>query len=151
MLRRLVFATVATAVATLAGTTPATAVPALLTGPLPPLPLLSAPDALTVTIAKSGHREADGTFKLECGGEAGGDHPAAHNACRRLGQLADEGRDPFAPVGKDRFCTQQYGGPAVAHVEGTWQGRRVDADFSRADGCEIARWENLEPVLPRVR
>ncbi|WP_137994472.1 SSI family serine proteinase inhibitor [Streptomyces vilmorinianum] len=140
MLRSLVLATLVTTATGAAGL-----------GPLPPLPLLSAPDALTVTISKSGHPKADGTYRLECGAEPRGDHPAAEHACARLARFAKEGKDPFAPVGTDRFCAQQYGGPAVAHVTGDWRGRSVDARFSRANGCEIERWESLEPLLPRVR
>ncbi|MEV6244691.1 SSI family serine proteinase inhibitor [Streptomyces sp. NPDC051742] len=140
MLRSLVLATLATTAAGAAGF-----------GPLPPLPLLSPPDRLTVTVAESGHPNADGTFELTCDDRAGGDHPARDNACRRLDQLAKEGENPFKPVPADQLCTQVYGGPAVAHVTGTWQGRTIDARFSRADGCEIDRWQNLEPVLPLLR
>ncbi|MFF9013117.1 SSI family serine proteinase inhibitor [Streptomyces sp. NPDC014870] len=140
MLRRLVLASLVTSAAG-AGAL----------GPLPPLPLLSSPsDALTVTISKSGHRSADGTFRLECGDKAGGDHPAATGACTRLAEHARAGTDPFAPVAKDRICSLQYGGDAVAHITGEWRGRTVDARFSRADGCEIERWDNLTPVLPRL-
>ncbi|MFB7374297.1 SSI family serine proteinase inhibitor [Streptomyces sp. NPDC056222] len=140
MLRRLVLATLATTAAGATGL-----------GPVPPLSLLSSPDVLTVTISKSGHPKADGTFRLDCEGEPGGDHPAAARACERLTTLAKEGQNPFKPVTKDAFCGQQYGGSVVAHITGDWQGRSVDAHFSRANGCEIDRWENLEPVLPRVR
>lgn len=139
MLRRLVLASLATAAGT-AGL-----------GPLPPLPLLSPSESLTVTVSESGHPDADGTFELRCDDRAGGNHPARDNACERLEQLAKEGGNPFEPVPADRFCTQVYGGPALAHITGTWQGRTVDARFSRANGCEINRWENLEPVLPLVR
>ncbi|KOG35547.1 MULTISPECIES: SSI family serine proteinase inhibitor [Streptomyces] len=139
MLRSLVLATLATAAGT-AGF-----------GPLPPLPLLSGPDALTVTVEKSGYPTADGIFELTCDGGPEGNHPAAADACKRLEQLAEEGADPFRAVPGDALCTQVYGGPALAHVTGTWQGRKVDARFSRANGCEIGRWENLEPVLPIVR
>ncbi|MFJ5828213.1 SSI family serine proteinase inhibitor [Streptomyces sp. NPDC093089] len=142
MLRSLVLATLATAAGT-AGL-----------GPLPPLPLLSeasGPETLTVTVEKSGHPTADGTFELTCDDRAGGSHPAAEDACERLEQLAKEGEDPFKSVPRDALCTQVYGGPALAHVTGTWQGREVDARFSRANGCEIDRWANLEPVLPIVR
>ncbi|MGW6569946.1 SSI family serine proteinase inhibitor [Streptomyces sp. NPDC054975] len=139
MLRRLVLTSLVTSAA---------GVGAL--GPLPPLPLLSTPDGLTVTISKSGHRSADGTFRLECGDKPGGDHPAAAKACERLAQHAKAGTDPFAPVPKDGICSLQHGGPAVAHITGQWQGRAVDARFSRANGCEIDRWENLEPVLPHL-
>ncbi|MCX4982211.1 SSI family serine proteinase inhibitor [Streptomyces sp. NBC_00572] len=140
MLRRLVLSTLATAAAGTAGF-----------GPLPPLPLLSPPEALTVTVSESGYPNADGTFELTCDDPAGGTHPAREHACARLEQLAKAGENPFKPVPADQFCTQVYGGPAVAHITGTWQGRSVDARFSRADGCEIDRWENLEPVLPLVR
>ncbi|MEU8757721.1 SSI family serine proteinase inhibitor [Streptomyces sp. NPDC048659] len=143
MLRRLALMTLAPLA--FAGTASATGI-----GPLPPLPLLSSPDVLTVVVEKSGHAEADGTFRLECGGTPGGSHPAAENACKRLEQFAVAGSDPFAPVPAGQSCTQQYGGPATAHVTGDWQGRRIDARFSRANGCEISRWENLRPVLPRV-
>ncbi|MEU7120451.1 SSI family serine proteinase inhibitor [Streptomyces zaomyceticus] len=140
MLRRLLLASLATASAGAAGL-----------GPLPPLPLLTPADTLTVTVAESGHPNADGTFELTCDERAEGNHPARENACARLDQLAEAGANPFAPVPADQLCTQVYGGPAVAHITGTWQGRTVDARFSRADGCEIDRWENLEPVLPLVR
>ncbi|MFJ9827007.1 SSI family serine proteinase inhibitor [Streptomyces sp. NPDC101160] len=134
-------------------------------GPLPPLPLLSAPapaTSLTVSIERSGYAEADGTFRLECGGSEGsggtaapgGTHPAAENACKRLEQLTRAGGgadDPFAAVPEGQMCTEQYGGPATAHITGTWQGRTVDARFSRVNGCEIDRWENLRPVLPHVK
>ncbi|MFD3630388.1 SSI family serine proteinase inhibitor [Streptomyces sp. NPDC058664] len=137
MLRSLVLATLATAAAGAAGL-----------GPLPSPPLLSSPGTLTVTVAESGRPDADGTFELTCDGRAGGNHPDRESACERLDRLAEAGGNPFLPVPEDRFCTQVYGGPAVAHITGTWQGREVDARFSRADGCEIDRWENLEPVLP---
>ncbi|MCT4357263.1 subtilase-type protease inhibitor [Streptomyces sp. Je 1-79] len=147
MLRRLVIASLVTTAAGLGG--------AGGLGPLPGLPLLSpsAPDALTVTITKSGHRAADGSFTLECDGDraGGGNHPAAERACARLDGYAKAGEDPFAPVAEDRLCSLQHGGPALAHITGQWQGRTVDARFSRAGGCEIERWTNLEPVLPHVR
>ncbi|MFF9427274.1 SSI family serine proteinase inhibitor [Streptomyces sp. NPDC014746] len=141
MLRSLVLASLATAALGTGGL-----------GPLPPLGLFAPPsDALTVTIEKSGRPLADGTYDLTCEGRAGGSHPDARDACTRLDQLAKDGADPFRPVPEDQMCTQMYGGPALAHVTGTWQGREVDARFSRANGCEIARWENLEPLLPLVR
>jgi hypothetical protein len=45
----------------------------------------------------------------------------------------------------------QYGGPATAHVTGNWAGRPVDTTYDRSDGCEIARWDRLVPVLPDQR
>jgi hypothetical protein len=40
-------------------------------------------------------------------------------------------------------CTQIYGGDQVATIEG--DGTR--AMFNRSDGCQIARWDALAPVL----
>ncbi|MGW6393766.1 SSI family serine proteinase inhibitor [Streptomyces sp. NPDC055103] len=137
MLRRLALATLATTAAGAAGF-----------GPLPPLPLLSSPDKLTVTVAESGYPAADGTFELTCDDQAGGNHPAAEDACARLEEHAKTGANPFKAVPQDAMCTQVYGGTAVAHVTGTWQGRKIDARFSRVNGCEIDRWTNLQPVLP---
>ncbi|MFI8824123.1 SSI family serine proteinase inhibitor [Streptomyces sp. NPDC053431] len=145
MLRPLLLASLTAAATAVTATTTAFGL-----GTLPPLPLLSTPDSLTVSIERSGHAEADGTFELRCGGTPGGTHPAAENACKRLAQFAQDGADPFAPVPADQMCTEQYGGPATAHITGHWKGRGVDARFSRANGCEIGRWENLRPVLPRV-
>jgi hypothetical protein len=44
-------------------------------------------------------------------------------------------------------CTQVYGGPERATIVGTWNGRPVNASYKRTDGCEIARWRKLGPVL----
>lgn len=48
------------------------------------------------------------------------------------------------------MCTMQYGGPATARVTGTWAGRPVDATYERGNGCEIARWDAMVPVLPEL-
>lgn len=53
----------------------------------------------------------------------------------------------FAPRRADMMCTQQYGGPQVAVVTGTFHGRPVHSSFSLTDGCEIARWRSLAPLL----
>lgn len=53
----------------------------------------------------------------------------------------------FAVRRSDMICTQQYGGPQVALVTGVLHGRRVNSRFSLTDGCEIARWRALEPLL----
>lgn len=44
-------------------------------------------------------------------------------------------------------CTQQYGGPQTAVVLGTIDDRPVEAEFARTNGCEIDRWEAMEPLL----
>ncbi|MFD7027582.1 SSI family serine proteinase inhibitor [Streptomyces sp. NPDC059917] len=121
-------------------------------GPLPPLPLglLAPPDRLTVSVSSTGNPRADGEYLLECEPPSG-THPQAAKACERLAELAKERKDPFAPVSKRQICTFQDGGPATAKVTGTWHGREVDARFDRSNGCEISRWNDLEPLLPSAR
>jgi hypothetical protein len=123
-------------------------------GPLPPLPLgrlLSGPDRLTIAVSKTGNPRLDGEYRLECG-PVGGTHPKAEQACARLEELSRDGRDPFADTDATRgLCTMQDGGPATARVTGTWHGREVNATFRRKNGCEISRWNDLEPVLPSAR
>ncbi len=53
----------------------------------------------------------------------------------------------FEPVPDDVACTELFGGPETATVSGTLEGRRVDARFARNNGCEIARWEKVAPLL----
>ncbi|MEU4088661.1 SSI family serine proteinase inhibitor [Streptomyces aureus] len=106
-------------------------------------------DRLTVTVTGVGGG-ADGTFELVCH-PAGGTHPHAAEACDRLDRMTTWGKDTFAPVPPDALCTMVYGGPATAHVTGTWAGRPVDARYDRANGCEISRWNALVPVLPAAR
>ena len=44
-------------------------------------------------------------------------------------------------------CTQQFGGPETATVTGTFRGEKVNARFSRENGCEISRWQKVEELL----
>lgn len=58
------------------------------------------------------------------------------------------GRKVFFPQpGPPQLCTQQYGGPQVAVVTGTFYGRQVESVFTRTDGCEISRWDTMAPLL----
>ena len=90
-------------------------------------------------------REGEGVeWDLECG-PAGGSHPQAEEACALLEGLEE---DAFAPVPDDVACTQIYGGPEEASVQGEWRGEPVEAQFNRTNGCEISRWDALVPLLP---
>ncbi|MFG3256192.1 SSI family serine proteinase inhibitor [Streptomyces sp. NPDC048172] len=104
-------------------------------------------DHLTVTVKDSGDPSRDGTYELYCH-PAAGDHPDPSGACETLEKATRWGKDPFAPVPRDSACTKQYGGPATAHVTGRWAGRPVDARYDRTDGCQISRWNDMEPLLP---
>ncbi|HRA50193.1 SSI family serine proteinase inhibitor [Actinotalea sp.] len=115
------------------------------TDPEPTAPAPSGDVAADLTI---GLDETGGgtvvTTTLSCA-PVGGDHPDANAACAAL--EAAGGAEAFAPLPPDATCTEQYGGPQTATVTGTVDGERVDADFSRINGCEIARWDALAPLL----
>ena len=46
-----------------------------------------------------------------------------------------------------RACTQIYGGPAVARVTGTLDGKRVARRFTQVNGCEIADFKRAAGLL----
>ena len=103
------------------------------------LPEETAPTT-TLTISVVADRGADATvMKLTCD-PAGGDHPNAEAACAKL---AEAGAAIFEPVPTDRACTMIFGGPQTATITGTYQGEKVDAAFSRTNGCELDRWDTL--------
>jgi hypothetical protein len=45
------------------------------------------------------------------------------------------------------MCTEIYGGPQRARITGTVDKQRVDLEVTREDGCAIALWDELEPLL----
>ncbi|MFF3334155.1 SSI family serine proteinase inhibitor [Streptomyces sp. NPDC002888] len=121
--------------------TPATAIPSAVAGSASPRG-----DHLTVTVRDAGDGQ-DGTYELRCHPD-GGSHPQVGGACRAVDRNTRWGRDTFAPVPEGEICTMRYGGPATAHVTGTWAGRPVDATYDRSNGCQIARWDRFVPLLP---
>jgi hypothetical protein len=91
-----------------------------------------------------GDGSAAAAYTLACDGVAGGDHPAAQEACDHLRAMTD----PFAPLPADAMCTQVYDGPQTAHVTGRWRGEPVDLEVGRNNGCRTAQWDGLGPLLP---
>jgi Subtilisin inhibitor-like len=75
---------------------------------------------------------------------SGGTHPRPEAACAALADI-----DPtvFEPVPPNQACTQIFGGPETATVQGTWDGEPLDASFARNNGCEIARWDAVVDLL----
>jgi hypothetical protein len=69
-------------------------------------------------------------------------------ACRRLRRIPPS---VFRPVPPGTACTEQYGGPQRARIRGTVRGRAVDGRFDRTNGCEIARYERVRPLLRLAR
>lgn len=105
-------------------------------------------DTLTVQVKASKEAPAK-TWRLTCD-PPGGDHPEAAGACAALTKV----KEPFTPVPKDQMCTKIYGGPEIATVKGTWQGKQIDTTFTRDDGCQLHRWSQIGPVfgnVPKVR
>ncbi len=65
-------------------------------------------------------------------------------ACRVLLSLPAAA---FEPVSRDVACTELFGGPETGRIVGTVRGRPVDARFARHNGCEIARFDRVQPIL----
>ncbi len=107
----------------------------------PPAP---APPAtqLTVVFWPQGREGPAQEATLTCD-PVGGTHPRPAEACDALLAHADA----LSPLPPDSVCTQIYGGPEEAEVSGTVDGEAVEAAFSRQNGCEIDRWDRLEPLL----
>ena len=105
-------------------------------------PADSAPADLTIVVNDGSGTE---TWHLTCD-PAGGTHPDPQTACR---VLAANGAKALPPVPADLMCTQIYGGKQTARISGTWRGTSLDAQLSRTNGCEIARWDALLGLLPR--
>ena len=102
---------------------------------------------LTITLT-----EAPGgpeyVFRLVADDQEPGPESTLPDPAASLAAVRQHGEAIFFPVpGPPKLCTQQYGGPQVAVVTGTYRGRGVEARFSRTDGCEISRWKSMAPLL----
>ena len=47
----------------------------------------------------------------------------------------------------NKVCTQVFGGPQQAQVRGRIVGRPVDVTVTRTNGCGVADWSLLQPLL----
>jgi len=99
--------------------------------------------SLTVTYRAQGAGAGSEVWTLTCD-PAGGTLENPDAACARLEEGGSELFDPLPP---GTACTEIYGGPQVAQVDGTVDGDPVSASLNRANGCEISRWEALSPWL----
>lgn len=117
-------------------------------GPASVQPSAPSADSLTIQVKAASQAPAK-TWTLNCA-PPGGDHPKAADACAALTKV----KEPFKPVPKDQMCTKIYGGPEIATVKGTWQGKPIDAKFTRFDGCQLHRWSAVGVLfgpVPKVR
>jgi hypothetical protein len=74
---------------------------------------------------------------------AGGTLPAPQAACDALAHAKNQ----FAPVPSGIDCPMIFSGPQTASITGTWDGKQVTASYSRDDGCQTQRWNNIASVL----
>jgi hypothetical protein len=111
----------------------------------PAPPSTSGKTNLTITVWAS-EKAAPVTRTLTCD-PVGGTVPNAADACAALAKAAAAQLDLFAPTPKNHMCSMIYGGPQVATVKGTWNGKQVDAKFDRKNGCEVRRWSNAVALL----
>lgn len=98
--------------------------------------------ALKITVWPKGKDGVSSTWTLRCGPPKG-THPNPDAACSALA------KHPRAlkPVPQKMACTQQWDGPQVALVRGTYRGKHLRAWFKRTDGCEIGRWNALSALF----
>jgi hypothetical protein len=88
------------------------------------------------------------TFRLVASGGAVSTASTLPDPAAALAAVQQHGEGLFFPKpAPGRICTQQYGGPQTAVVSGWFAGREVHSRFSRTDGCEIARWRAVAPLL----
>lgn len=101
------------------------------------------PADLTIALDETGEGAVT-RYSLACD-PPGGDHPDPVAACQALAEAG--GAEAMAAPPRDQVCTEQYGGPQTASVEGTVEGQPVRATFARTNGCQISRWDALAPLL----
>jgi hypothetical protein len=96
---------------------------------------------LTVTLRPDGPDGEAQTHEIECEQVGPG---ATTDVCKGLAGVKPA---QLEPVPANVACTQIYGGPAVARVHGTLNGKPVDARFELSNGCEIERWDRNRALL----
>ena len=97
---------------------------------------------ITITYWPEGRGGEARSATLTCDPD-GGSHPDPVSACDALLQHEDS----LKPVAGDVACTEIYGGPQLATITGA----DLHATLTRTNGCEIARWEALAPVVELAR
>ena len=78
---------------------------------------------------------------VRCPAEAGTEPTPLCAAVYALPANVDEALAP------DVACTEIYGGPDVVRVEGTLNGEPIAITLTRADGCEIERFDRWSGLL----
>jgi Subtilisin inhibitor-like len=105
---------------------------------------------LDITVWPDGRGEGEPQeYTLSCP-EPSGEHPDPERACEAVYALNG---DDFEPVPPDAICTEIYGGPQQARLEGTFAGAAdvvpVALDLSRQNGCQIDLWDRFAKIVPQ--
>ena len=98
--------------------------------------------SLTIQVTQAPGSTAQ-RWTLRCG-PPGGSLPGAPSACAAIARTSD----PFGPVPHGTMCSMIDSGPQTAVVAGTWDGKAVDATYSRVNSCQTARWNRLAALFP---
>nr|WP_269937627.1 serine protease inhibitor [Arthrobacter sp. HY1533] len=110
-------------------------------------PAATGPIDLTITVTAT-PGAAPANYRLVASGATPDAASTVPDPAAALAALEQSGEKIFFPASAPpQNCTQQYGGPEVATVTGTFKGRDVNAAFSRTDGCQISRWQALAPLF----
>lgn len=107
--------------------------------------------SLTVDVTAEGQAIRSGTLTCAASGASGTGHladPAAAQAACTLLQGNQGSRNRLLNgADPNQMCTQIYGGPEEARVRGQIDGRPVDTVVDRRNGCSIAEWDALVPLI----
>ena len=96
---------------------------------------------LTITLDPDGR---GGAAALEAAVSCPGDDAPV---CDAVGTLP---ADPAAAVPPQTACTEIYGGPDTVTLAGSIRGEPVDATLTRANGCEIERFDRFAKLLSQL-
>jgi Subtilisin inhibitor-like len=112
--------------------------------------IIAAQTDLDITVWPDGKGKGEPQrYTLSCP-EPSGDHPDPETACDAVDDLNAEDFEPVAP---DAICTEIYGGPQQARLEGTFAGGDdvvpVALDLSRENGCQIDLWDRFAKIVPQ--
>ncbi len=103
-------------------------------------PLASGDTDLSVTLDVDGSsgKEEPQTAEVSC------DEDTTDDVCAAANDILAEDLDPVSP---DTACTELFGGPDEATISGSLQGQDIDVTLTRANGCEIDRFDEAAPLL----
>ena len=112
--------------------------------------IIAAQTDLDITVWPDGRGNGEPQqYTLSCP-EPSGEHPDPEKACEAVYDL---NADDFEPVPPDAICTEIYGGPQQARLEGTFAGAAdvvpVALDLSRQNGCQIDLWDRFAKIMPQ--